>query len=645
MNTLFKIAARLLVFIFCTLSAGAAERQILRGHVPKAVTDGKLQPIGRLPSNATLQLAIGLPLRNPQGLSSFLKDLYTPGSANFRKYLTPQQFTEQFGPTEQDYQALIEFAQSNGLTVTSTHPNRKLLDITASVADIERVFHVTMRIYQHPTQARTFFAPDVEPSLDFSVPVQGISPLDSYIMPHHLKGNQVDSIAQTRGSRYDQGGTGPSGSYSANDLRTAYAPSVSYNGSGQSVGLLEFSGYYANLITEYEKSNALPTPYPALTTVLLDGANGNPASDTNYPNAYQEAELDIEMAIAMAPGLSSVIVYELPPPPTTGYPPPPDDALNRMATDNLAKQLSSSLEFARSPNTDEIFQELAAQGQSFFQSSGDIGATTGSAVGSPFDDPYVTLVGGTELTMTAHGGAWSAEVVWNDPSEYPYGESGGGISPIYSLPWYQQGMNMTTNGGSTGRRNMPDVAMVADNIVAYTAEADISNPGEWQGWSGTSIAAPLWAGFMACANQLAAIEGLPSVGFANSAIYWTGTHAGYTEFFHDITSGNNTNSSNPTGFYAVPGYDLCTGWGTPNGTGTIDALVFTQGALVYVQFGLSSPGNGTWSTPYNTLGLGVTNVPTGGEIIIKGAGHSTETMTISKPMTITAVGGAATVGH
>jgi hypothetical protein len=190
MNTFNEIAARLVLFIFCTLSAGAAERQNLRGHVPKAVTDGKLPPIGRLPSNAVLQLAIGLPLRNPQGLTAFLKDLYTPGSANFRKYLTPEQFTKQFGQTEQDYQALIEFARTNGLTVTSTHPNRKLLDVTASVADIERVFHVTMRLYQHPAQARTFFAPDVEPSLDLSVPVQGISPLDNYIIPRHLKANR-----------------------------------------------------------------------------------------------------------------------------------------------------------------------------------------------------------------------------------------------------------------------------------------------------------------------------------------------------------------------------------------------------------------------------------------------------------------------
>jgi subtilase family serine protease len=629
-----------------TVFAQGTGRQTLHGHVPRAVTDLKLQAIGRLPADATLQLAIGLPIRDEEGFKNFLKDLYTPASPNFRKYLTPGQFTERFGPTEQDYQALIEFARSNGLTVTGTHRNRKLLDIQASVADIERVFHVTMSVYQHPTEARTFYAPDVEPSLDLTVPVLAISGLDNYIIPHHLADTHIDSAAGANGNRIDQGGSGPGGYYSAKDLRTAYAPGVTYTGSGQSVGLLEFDGFYANLVTLFEKTNSLPTPYPTLTTVLLDGATGNPADDVNYPTAYGEVNLDIEMAIAMAPGLSSVIVYELPPPPTNGYPPPPDDALNRMATDDSAKQLSSSLDYSRSGNTDEIFQELAAQGQSFFQASGDSGATTGSAVGSPFDDPYVTLVGGTELTMTANGGAWSSEVVWNDTSEYPYGESGGGISPTYVLPWYQEGISMSANGGSTTMRNMPDVAMVADNVNADTSEQDLTYFGEWQTWSGTSIATPLWAGFMACANQMAALEGLPSVGFANSAIYWTGTHAGYTECFHDITSGNNESSYAPAGdFVATTGYDLCTGWGTPLGQGALDALVFTQGALVYVQFGLSASGNGSWATPYNTMALGVANVPTNGTIIIKGAGSSSETMTISKPMTINAVGGAATIGN
>ena len=158
MNKLSLMAAGLFLLLLFALPAQAAERQVLHGHVPKAVTDLNLAPVDRLPTTTTFQLAIGLPMRNKEHFNKFLQELYTPGNPDFRRYLTPQQFTERFGPTEQDYQALIEFAKSNGLTVTSTHPNRKLLDVRVSVADIERVFHVTMRLYQHPTEARTFFA-------------------------------------------------------------------------------------------------------------------------------------------------------------------------------------------------------------------------------------------------------------------------------------------------------------------------------------------------------------------------------------------------------------------------------------------------------------------------------------------------------
>jgi subtilase family serine protease len=634
MRKLSPMVAGLGLFVLCAMPARAADRQILHGHVPRAVTDLKLPAIDRLPATTTLQLAISLPLRNPAGLKNFLKDLYTPGNPNFRKYLTPRQFTQKFGPTEQDYQALIEFARTNGLTVTGTYPNRKVLDITASVADIERVFDVTMRVYQHPTEARTFFAPDVEPSLDLTVPVLAISGLDNYIVPHPMGQKPVPGDRAANGTPT---GSGPYGQYTSKDLRTAYASGSGLTGVGQSVGLLEYAGFFSDRIQAYENSNHLSSVH--LTTELLGGASGVPDT-TTY--GYTEAELDIEMAIGMAPGLASVIVYELPPF-TNDEGPPPDVILNQMASDDAASQLSSSWGFELSANTDEIFQELAAQGQAFFQASGDLGAATGANVYSPYDDPYVTLVGGTELTMTANGGAWSSEVVWGGANAIVNGYqegSGGGISPNYSIPWYQLGVSMSANGGSTAMRNMPDVAMVADQVSVYLFES-----GEADTDTGTSIAAPLWAGFMALANELAAEEGLPSDGFANAAIYWTGTGLGYTECFHDITSGNNTNSTSPTEFFAKPGYDLCTGWGTPVGQSTVDALCFTAGGLVYVQFGNSSAGNGTWASPYNTMALGVANVPTNGEIVIKGPGSSSETLTITKPMTIQAVGGPGTIGN
>ena len=159
----------------------AAGRQFLRGHVPAVLA--RLQPMGRLAATNRLNLAIGLPLRNPDALARFLQQLYDPAHPNYRHYLTPEEFAARFGPTEQDYQAVIAFAQANGLTIRSTHPNRTLLDVNGSVADIEKALHVTLRVYQHPTEARTFYAPDAEPALDLAVPVLGISGLSDYALP------------------------------------------------------------------------------------------------------------------------------------------------------------------------------------------------------------------------------------------------------------------------------------------------------------------------------------------------------------------------------------------------------------------------------------------------------------------------------
>jgi subtilase family serine protease len=113
--------------------AQAQQRRTLSGHVPATTT--QLQPVDRLPGSARLNLAIGLPLRNQEGLATLLQQIYDPSSPQYRHYLTPEQFTEKFGPTEQDYQAVVDFANRNGFRITATHPNRLPLDVDASVAD------------------------------------------------------------------------------------------------------------------------------------------------------------------------------------------------------------------------------------------------------------------------------------------------------------------------------------------------------------------------------------------------------------------------------------------------------------------------------------------------------------------------------
>src|SRR6266567_8061306 len=156
-------------FLLLTAPARSEERQVLHGHTPAAA--GRLQPMDRLASSKHLDLAIALPLRNRTALARLLEQLYDPASPGYHQYLTPEQFAERFGPTETDYQAVIAFAKANGLAIAGTHPNRTLLDVNGSVAAIEKIFRVNLRVYQHPKEARLFYAPDAEPSLDLAVPV------------------------------------------------------------------------------------------------------------------------------------------------------------------------------------------------------------------------------------------------------------------------------------------------------------------------------------------------------------------------------------------------------------------------------------------------------------------------------------------
>jgi len=581
-TTDLRFAACLGMSLLVIAPAWAMERQSLSGHVP--VATARLQTVGRLPGSSRLNLAIALPLRNQEGLTTLLEQLYDPASPQYRHYLSPEQFAEQFGPTKEDYEALVAFAKAQELVVTATHPNRMLLDVRGSVEDIERFFQVKMQVYQHPTEARTFHAPDVEPSLDLAMRVLRINGLDNFNVPHPLA-HRVP--LDPNGRRKPLVGSGPGGAFMGKDFRAAYVPGVALTGAGQSVALFEFDGYYASDITDYESLTGLPNV--PVQTVLLGGFDGTP---TSYGNS--EVALDIEMAICMAPGLSKVIVYEANSIPYT-------DILNRIATDNAAKQISSSEAIGFDATADQIFQQFAAQGQSFFQASGDSGPPPSWIA----DDPYITSVGGTELSTSGPSGAWVSETVWNtgyDPRAVTFLASGGGISPTYSIPSWQQGLSMAANHGSTTRRNSPDVAMVADNIWI------LSDNGNSSYGSGTSASAPLWAGFTALANELAQAHGQPPVGFINPAIYALGKGQGgasYSSAFHDITTGSNTLTASQTGFFAVPGYDLCTGWGTPNGSNLLFALALPQLLLVrpVTSFTASGPAGGPLSPTAQSYSL------------------------------------------
>ncbi len=525
----------------------AVGRNVLPGHVPPILAH--LQPAGRLPGETNLHLVIGLPLRNTNALQALLRDLYDPVSPGYHQYLTPGEFTEQFGPGPADYQQVVAYAAAHNLKVTATHSNRLLVDVTASVADIERTFGVTLRTYRHPTESRDFFAADTEPLVEAGMPILHVSGLDNYIVPHpmNLKVKPAGPGLDSSVTPYSLNGSGPGGTYTGKDFRAAYAPGVTNTGAGQYIAIVDVGGpYYTNDIYMYQTNAGLSTSI-VVTNILLSGWTGIPTG-TNDDDG--EEALDIDMAMSLAPG-ATILNYE-------GE---AHAVFNQIAVDNKAKQMTLSYGFGIDETIRQIFLEFVAQGQSLFQASGDGGADL-SGGGGLTGEPYATIVGGTALSTSGAGGPWQSETTWVG--------SGGGVSS-YGIPPWQEGIGLLTSQGSTTFRNYPDVAMLADTAIFIY----FKNGQRLQGVGGTSASSPQWAGFMALVNQAAATQGKAPVGFANPAIYalGKGPSAPYLNAFHDITTGNTFNNHNVLLYYATNGYDLCTGWGTPRGSNTITALL------------------------------------------------------------------------
>jgi len=599
LNRRFHAVFSLLAFlsVFTAGKTLAADWKVLPGHVPTVVS--QLKASGRVVSTQQMNLAIGVPLRDETGLDQYLAELYDPASTNYQHFLTVDEITARFGATEEDYEAVKAYARTNGLIVSGTFSNRMVLDVSGPASAVEKAFHIVLRTYRHPTEGREFFAADADPVVRADLRVNDIQGLTDFYKPHpRLKKMDAMSMRAKDGSSPDGYGY-----YFGDDFRKAYAPGTTLTGAGQMVGLLQFDGFYSNDIAAYASAAGGGRSSIPIQTVLLDGYNGVPTTGANSGNS--EVSLDIEMAMAMAPGLAKIVVFEGGP---NGQ---PNDILNSMLSySNTVKQLSCSWGWGGGPSTttDGIFKSMAAAGQSFFDASGDSDAFTagsGSANGvdntslanAPSSSPYITQVGGTTLA-TGTGASYSSEAVWNWGTEYgsQYDGNGssGGVSSYYSMPSWQTNIsNMASRGGSATNRNIPDVALTADNVYL------IYGNGQSGGMGGTSCAAPLWAGFMALVNQQAAANGKPPVGFINPAIYALAGSANYSSCFHDVTSGNNTWSGSTSLFSATNGYDLCTGLGTPNGQNLINALAPSTAVLAVLVGTNGYAFGGLISGPFN----------------------------------------------
>ncbi len=582
--------------------------QLLSGYYTTPIMAAAVA--GPVPRMEIISLAIGLPAPDPAGLRNAAHDVADPANPNFRKYLTPSQFAAAHGASVADYQSVINWANSHGLTVVKTYPNRLLVDVSGTAEQIEQALFVGLKQRVRP-DGSLFYAIDRDPSINLGVKLLWISGLENRVVATPGAGT---------------GGAGAGGAFNSSDLRKAYASCTALTGAGQTVGLFELDGFTAADVPTYEcqfggaTCNAAGVPtstVPNVATTLLDKATGNPTT----VNGSFEAALDIEMAMGMAPGLAQVVVFEAP---NNGNAAFHNDILTSLATTlPLINQISSSWFFSTDANTQQALYELALQGQTFLQAAGDQGSSSWSTdPGDIRSLDAVTVVGGTTLNLTGAPTAYGSETPWNAAAE---GAGGGGIAANVAIPAYQTGIDMTKNGGSTSKRNLPDVAAVASNlgVVATNPTTGTQVVGNA---IGTSAAAPIWAGLIAIANQQSATTptGAGRVGNANAFLYSLRTNAtAYSASFNDIATGGNggsctglagTSSSvcsvsvfnpatgtrtnrntwTPTGsnFSAIAGYDLATGLGTPKcallnelATGAATATASSPVTITYHQTG------------------------------------------------------------
>jgi subtilase family serine protease len=544
-------------------TARPAGRQSLAGHLSAEIVQAPL--VGKLDNATQLYLAIGLPLRNEKQLDTELKELYDPKSPQFHHFLTPEEFAGKFGASEKDYRALTAFARHHGLKVTGTFSDHLLLSVTSTAAAANKAFHLQLVTRNRP-DGSIFYAPDREPSLDLDTKILHISGLDNFVRTER---------AET--------GSGPGGSFGGSDFRNAYAPGVSQTGNGQTVGLFELEGFYVSDINRYQAkfAQAIPRQIP-LRVITSDGYLANstqsgppfggckgtapnpPPAGTPLPH-NAEISLDIEVAMAMAPGLDNIYVYE-------GC--NIDTVMENMASTklpdgSLPQQLSSSWIFETTPNTLRIVKQIARQGQTLLVITGDNHALcpTENATSSRAL-PYATIVGGTILQMKDHSKAWKSETAATD---------GGGVLNGVPLPSYQQGASAGVEDLSSDWRLTPDVSMVSCDGSGGACGVFIydNNNGVGGAVGGTSVAAPLWAGYVALANELRSQKGFGPLGFLNPALYSVYANPPeYAQDFHDIVSGSTPANPCSTGvpYSAGVGYDLITGLGSPTAQLITDLL-------------------------------------------------------------------------
>jgi kumamolisin len=412
-------------------------------------------------------------------------------------------------------------------------------------------------------------------------------------------------------------GSGPSASFLGSDMRAAYYGGTALNGAGQSLGLFEFIGTDLVDLTTYY-TNVDQTDNVPVTLTSVDTQSTlckEPSCDDT------EQTIDMTQALGMAPGMSSLVMW-IGTGGLSGQTLDDPGILNGMATAKpLNAQLSCSWAWKPTDNTtdDPFFQEFSAQGQNFFDATGDSGTWSSGGFVWPADDPYITGVGGTDLDTSSAGGPWASETGWSD--------SGGGISTnSFPIPSWQVAAAAGCAKCSQTLRNGPDVSANA-NFTFYVCADQTSCSANLYG--GTSFAAPMWAAFLALVNQQGVANGAATLPFVNPALYAAYASSGYDSDFHDILTGGNSKGT-------TVGYDLSTGIGSPQAA-LIDVLAPASSS----GFSLSASPTGVSVVQGKSGTSTITSAVTGGfdgSIALTASGQPTGVTVTFNPTTITGAG-------
>lgn len=498
------------------------------------------QDTGFWPKDDRIELSVLL-RRGSVGSVGPTFDSLARSSIARRTYLSRTRFAAIHSAREADVRSVREFALRQGLSVGMVDRVRRTVKLHGSVESAARAFGVEIHRFDHPSVSYRAPAGLLRLPTELSETVVGVFGLDSrpQLRPHFRR-------------NADPRATG----YSIPSVGAAYGFPTSLTGADQCIALLEFGGGYSpdDLASYF---GGLGVPLPEVISVGVDGAANAPTGDPSGPDA--EVELDIEMAGALAPS-ARIVVYFAPNTEQGSV-----DALTTAVQDSANSPSVISTSWGGPENSwsgaarsafETAAQDGALQGITVLAASGDQGASDGEAAGTrtvdfPASSPYVVGCGGTRLALA--GAKIVSETVWNDLAQGE-GATGGGVSEDFPKPTYQNGVTVPAAPNGFSGRGVPDVAGDADPQTGYAVFVD----GAPAVIGGTSAVAPLWAALI---TRLGQGLGKP-LGFANPLFYAlpaSGT-------MRQITSGNND------GYSAGPGWNPCTGLGSPQGNQLLAAL-------------------------------------------------------------------------